>query len=50
MTGKAMVEKGGLKAGDKAVVYGHFASGRRAVRRRRGQGARRTPASRSTSW
>jgi simple sugar transport system substrate-binding protein len=30
MTGKAMVEKGGLKAGDKAVVYGHFASGRRA--------------------
>ena len=30
MTGKAMVEKGKLKAGDKAVVYGHFASGRRA--------------------
>ncbi len=30
MTGKAMIEKGNLKAGDKAVVYGHFASGRRA--------------------
>jgi simple sugar transport system substrate-binding protein len=29
MTGKQMIEKGGLKAGDKAVVYGHFTSGRR---------------------
>jgi simple sugar transport system substrate-binding protein len=29
MTGKQMIEKGGLQAGDKAVVYGHFTSGRR---------------------
>jgi simple sugar transport system substrate-binding protein len=29
LTGKQMVEQGGLKEGDKAVVYGHFASGRR---------------------
>jgi len=29
LTGKQMVEQGGLQAGDKAVVYGHFASGRR---------------------
>jgi simple sugar transport system substrate-binding protein len=29
LTGKQMIEKGGLQAGDKAVVYGHFTSGRR---------------------
>lgn len=29
LTGKMMVEHGGLAAGDQAVVYGHFASGRR---------------------
>ncbi len=29
LTGKMMVEHGGLAEGDKAVVYGHFASGRR---------------------
>lgn len=29
LTGQMMVEQGGLEAGDKAVVYGHFASGRR---------------------
>ena len=29
LTGKQMVEQGGLQAGDKAVVYGHFSSGRR---------------------
>ena len=28
LTGKKMVQHGGLEAGDKAVVYGHFASGR----------------------
>ena len=30
LTGKKMVEHGNLQAGDKAVVYGHFASGRSA--------------------
>jgi simple sugar transport system substrate-binding protein len=30
LTGKQMVAHGGLKAGDKAVAYGHFASGRSA--------------------
>ena len=30
LTGKKMVEHGSLAAGDKAVVYGHFASGRSA--------------------
>ena len=30
LTGSKMVEHGGLQAGDKAVVYGHFASGRSA--------------------
>ncbi len=30
LTGKKMIEHGGLAAGDKAVVYGHFASGRSA--------------------
>lgn len=30
LTGKKMIEHGGLVAGDKAVVYGHFASGRSA--------------------
>ena len=30
LTGKQMVAHGGLEAGDKAVVYGHFASGRSA--------------------
>lgn len=29
LTGKQMVDQGGLQAGDKAVVYGHFSSGRR---------------------
>jgi simple sugar transport system substrate-binding protein len=29
LTGKQMVEQGGLQGGDKAVVYGHFSSGRR---------------------
>jgi simple sugar transport system substrate-binding protein len=29
LTGKQMIEQGGLQAGDKAVVYGHFTSGRR---------------------
>ncbi len=30
LTGSKMVEHGGLQPGDKAVVYGHFASGRSA--------------------
>ena len=30
LTGKKMIEHGNLKAGDKAAVYGHFASGRSA--------------------
>ncbi len=29
LTGKQMIEQGDLQAGDKAVVYGHFTSGRR---------------------
>lgn len=29
LTGQMMVEHGGLQEGDKAVVYGHFSSGRR---------------------
>jgi simple sugar transport system substrate-binding protein len=29
LTGQQMVEQGGLAEGDKAVVYGHFSSGRR---------------------